>query len=93
MLPIASLDIDCCLTPAEREQLHEITLQKPLTNILSPVEDLKLASVKIDEFQELINAEKAKKYEHFKILTTTWGTIVITIVIFITCICCSCCCC
>ena len=37
--------------------------------------------------------KELKKYEHFTILTTTWGTIVITIVIFITCICCSCSCC
>jgi len=58
-------------------------LQKTLTNILWSVEDLKLASVKIDEVQELINPERAKKYEHFKILTTTWATIVLTIVIFI----------
>ena len=92
VLPVASVDTDCCLTSAEREQLHEIPLQKPLTNILSSVQDLKLASVKIDEVQELINAERAKKYEHFKILTTTWGTTVVTTVIFITCICCSCCC-
>jgi hypothetical protein len=67
VLPIASVDIDCCLTSAEREQLHEILLQKPLTNVLSSVEDLKIASVKIDEIQELINAEKSKHYEHFKI--------------------------
>jgi len=93
VLPIASVDTDCCLTQAEREQLHEIPLQKRLTNILSSVEDLKIANVKIDEIQELISAEKAKRYEHFKILTTTWGTIVITIVIFVTCICCSCSCC
>ena len=77
----------------EREQLHEIPLQKSLTNILSSVEDLKIARVKIDEIQELINAEKAKQYEHFKMLTSTWGTVIITIVIFVTCICCSCCCC
>jgi len=93
VLPIASVDLDCCLTQAEREQLHEIPLQKPLTNILSSMEDLKIAIVKIDEIQELINAEKAKQYEHFKMLTSTRGTIVLTIVIFVTCICCSCCCC
>jgi len=92
VLPLASVDIDCCLTQVEREQLHEIPLQKPLTNILSSVEDLKIASVKIDEIQELIHAEKAKRYEHFKILTTTWGTIVITTAIFISCICCCKCC-
>jgi len=93
VLPIASVDTDCRVTQAKREQLHEIPLQKPLRNILSYVEDLKIASVKIDENQELTNAEKAKRNEHFKILTTNWGTIVITIVIFVTRICFSCCCC
>ena len=57
------------------------------------VEDLRFASVKIDEIQDLINAEKAKQYELFKILTTTWGTVIITIVLFLTCLCCACCCC
>ena len=61
------MDIDRCLTPFERKQLHTIPMQKPLTNILSSVEDLRTDSVKIDEIQELINAEKAKQYEHFKI--------------------------
>jgi len=42
VLPMASVVFDCCLTQAEREQLHEILLQKPLTNILSSVEDVKL---------------------------------------------------
>ena len=92
VLPIASVDIDCCLTQAEREQLLEIPLQKLLTNVLSSLEDLKIASVKIDEIQQLINAENTKQYEHFKMLTTTWATVVITILIFVTCICCSCCC-
>ena len=57
MLPTASVDTDCCLTQAEREQLHEIPLQKTLTDVLSSVEDLKIASVNIGEIQELINAE------------------------------------
>jgi hypothetical protein len=64
-------------------------MQKPLTNILSSVEDLRIASVKIDEIQDLINTEKEKQYEHFKILTTTWVTVVITIVLFITYLCCA----
>ena len=92
VLPFVSVDIDCCLTTDEKEQLHEIPLQKPLTNILSSIEDLNIAGVKIDEVQKLIDAEKAKRYEHCQILTTTWGTVVISIIILITCICCSCCC-
>ena len=41
VLPVASVDIDCCLTQAASEQLHEIRLQKTLTNILPSVEDFK----------------------------------------------------
>jgi len=63
VLPIASVDIDCCLTQAERKQLHEIPLQKPLTIILSSVEVLKFASVKTDGIRELLYLEKAKRYD------------------------------
>jgi len=51
VLPLAPVDIDCCLTEYEREQLHEMPLQKSLTNILSSVEVLNLGSVKINEIQ------------------------------------------
>jgi len=62
-----------------------------LTNILSSVEDLKTTSVKIEDTQELNNAERAERFENFKVLTITWGTIVTSIVFFITLICCCCC--
>jgi hypothetical protein len=90
VLPLAPVDLDCCLTSQEKEQLSEISLDKPLTNILSSVEDLKIASVKIDEIQEMIHEEEKKEFEHF-LSVTTWGSVMLTIVIFITCICCSCC--
>jgi len=93
ILPLAPVDLDCCLTEYEKEQLHELPLRKPLKNFLSSVEDLNLARIKISEIQELIDKEQAKKYEHFKILTTTWGSVVLTIIVFIVSICCSCCCC
>ena len=76
----------------EREQLREISLDKPLTNILSSVEHLNLASVKINEIQYLINKEQAKRFEHFKVMSTTWGTAVLTIALFSVYICCLCCC-
>ena len=91
VLPLAPVDLDCCLTQYEQEQLHEIPLQKPLTNILSSVEDLNLASIKISEIQEMIDKEQTKKSEHFKILTTMWGSVVLTIIVFLLSICCSCC--
>ena len=36
------------------------------------VEDLRIVNVKIGEISDLINTEKVKQLEHFKILTTTW---------------------
>ena len=93
VLPLAPVDLDCCLTEHEREHLHEIPLQKPFTNILSSIEELNLASVKISEVQEMIDKEQTKRSEHFKILTSTWGSVVLTILMFILIICCSCCCC
>jgi hypothetical protein len=92
VLPLFSNDVDCCLTGYEEDQLHEIPLQKPLTNILSSVEDLNLASFKINDIQNLIDKEQAKRFEHFEILSTTWGTVILTIGLLIICICCSCCC-
>jgi len=34
VLPLAPVDLDCCLTEYERDQLHKIPLQKPVTNIV-----------------------------------------------------------
>jgi len=93
VLPLAPIDLDCCLSLHEKEPLNEISFYKPLTNILSSVGDLKFGSVKIDEIQDMIHGEEKKKFEHFSLYVTTWGSVMFTIVIFITSICSSCCCC
>jgi len=66
VLPLAPIDIDCCLTSFKKKQLHEIPLEKPHTNILSSGEDLNLAGVKINEIQDLIDREQTKRFEHLK---------------------------
>jgi hypothetical protein len=83
VLPLTPVDLDCCLSLEEKEQLNEISLNKPLTNILSSVEDLKIASVKIVEIQEMIQEKEKKKFEHFLLSLTTWGSVMLTIVSFI----------
>jgi hypothetical protein len=90
---LASVDLDCCLNEMEREQLHEIPLQKPLSNIMSSVDNLNLASMKISEVQDLIDKEQNKRFEHLKALTSTWGSVALTIVLMMSIVCCSCCCC
>jgi hypothetical protein len=89
VLPLAP--VDTRVSEYEREQFHELPLQKPLSNILPSVEDLNLASLKISKIQEMIDKEQAKKFVHFKILTTTWGSIMLTIIVFIVRIFCYCC--
>jgi hypothetical protein len=91
ILPMAPVDLDCCLTIQEKEQLSELPLNKPLSNILSSVEDLKVASVKIDEIQNMIHEEEKRKFEYLSMSLSTWGSVMASIVIFFTCICCSCC--
>jgi hypothetical protein len=93
VLPLAPIDLDCFLLIQEKEKLSEISLNKPLSNILSSVEDLKIASVKIDEIQGMIQEEQKEKFEHFSLSVTTWASVIMTTLIFVTCICCSCCCC
>jgi hypothetical protein len=39
------------------------------------VDELNLAGVKITELQDLIDKEQNKKYEHFKVLPSTWGSV------------------
>jgi hypothetical protein len=95
ILLLAWVDLECCLTEVERDQLQNFPLQEPLTNILSSLDELNMAGVKISEVQELIDKliNKTKKFEHFKTLTSTWGGILLIFIIFVICICCSCCCC
>ena len=75
---------------SENEKLREIPLQEPLTNILSSIEDLNNACVKINEIQDLIKQER--RSEHFKFLSTTWSSVVLTMVVMLTVISSSCCC-
>jgi hypothetical protein len=65
LFPLASVDLDCCLSLQEKEQLSEIPFNKPLTNILSSVEDLKIVCVKIDEIQEMITTKRRRNLNNF----------------------------
>jgi hypothetical protein len=93
VLPLTPIEPDCCLSLQEKEQLSEISLNKPLTNILSSVEDLNTASVKIDEIQDIIREEEKKKFEQLSLSLSTCASVMFSIVFFTTRVCCSCCCC
>jgi hypothetical protein len=89
VLLFAPTELDCCLSLQEKEQLSEIPLNKPSTNIFFSVEDEKLLMLKLTKFK--IDSRRKKKFEHFSLSVTTWGSKMLTILIFIVCICCFCC--
>jgi hypothetical protein len=60
---------------------------------LSSVEDLNIATVKIDEIQDMIHEEEKRKFECLSLSLSTWVSVMLSIIIFVACICCSCCCC
>lgn len=55
------------------------------------MEELNFASVKISELQKLIDKEKTKSFEHFKMLTSTLRSVLFTLQMFIVITFCSCC--
>jgi hypothetical protein len=76
----------------EKEKFKELPLQTPLVNI-SSLDDLRLASIKVDDVQNLIQEQELKHDETFYKIATSWGTTLGVISLIAIRICCSCCCC
>lgn len=62
ILPLPTLDIDCCITIHEQEKIKDIPLSIPLNNILSSVNDLNIAGYRVEEVTKLI--EEREKQSH-----------------------------
>jgi len=54
IIPPLSLDYDCCLFETKNTKLNNIHLDLPLRNIVNRLEDLRLASHKVEEVDRLI---------------------------------------
>jgi hypothetical protein len=59
---------------------------------MSSVDDLRVASTKTEEVQQLIKEQESKSSQNFYVAATSWGTAFGMICLLIVCICCSCCC-
>lgn len=94
IIPIPSIDFDCCIAIQDQSYLDKIELNLPISNILSHSDELKITSHKIDEVNDLINDEKWKIEHSEKLHYTSWLTTfgILTLVAIIG-TCCSCCCC
>ena len=60
IIPPLSLDYDCCLFETKNTKLNNIHLDLPLRNIVNRLEDLRLASHKVEEVDRLIAEQEWK---------------------------------
>jgi hypothetical protein len=90
-IPSAPVNFDCCLEDVERVNFEELPLHVPLANVMSNMDDLRVASMKAEEIEQMIKDQEAKHNQNLYLMATSWGTTLVTIFIVATCICCSCC--
>jgi hypothetical protein len=92
-VPTIPLDFDCCLTFEKAKEFEEIPLSVPLSNILASADDLRLASHKVDEVEQMIKEQKMKDYSQWYTHVISWSTIVSFILLNVFSCRCFCCCC
>jgi hypothetical protein len=92
-IPVAPIYFDCCFEDLKEINLEQLLLQLPLENIISSVDDLRVAIVKVDEIQDMIKGQELKHSQNLYMIATSWGSVIGSICMFILCMCCSCCCC
>jgi hypothetical protein len=92
-VPVAPVNFDCCFQDVKDVKFEELPLHVPLVNIMSSIDDLRLASLKVDDVQQLIKEQEMKDNQNLYVVATSWGTVLGTLTLISICICCSCCCC
>jgi hypothetical protein len=97
IIPSLSLEFDCCKTQGKNVKLDDIHLDLPLKNIVNHLDDLRVASHKVEEVEKLISDQEWKiKHSdvdyHLSFLYYV-GMITTSIVMVIFCYCCCCKCC
>jgi hypothetical protein len=97
IIPSLSLDYDCCAPGRKLRKLNDTHLDLPLRNIVNHLEDLRLASHKVEEVDRL-NSEQEWKIRQSKfdshlsfLLYVGMVTISLAMIIFCYCCCCECC--
>lgn len=91
--PSISINYDCCIEAEKATKISQLKVDVPLNNIMNSVDDLKIASIKIEEVDQLIKEqEKKTDYSRYLIHASSWLGVVGSTAIFLLCTCCCCCC-
>ena len=60
IIPSLSLEFDCCMSEGKTAKLDNIQLELPMKSIVNSLEDLWLASHKVEEVDRLISEQESK---------------------------------
>jgi hypothetical protein len=94
IIPPISLEYDCCLPEKGSTKLSQIHLDLPIKNVVKHLDDLRVASYKVDEVEKII-LEQEWKLKHsnmnYKLSILSYFGMITTCLILIL-FCCCCCC-
>jgi hypothetical protein len=91
-VPSVPVNFDCCFENIDDVEFQDLPLHVPLVNIMSSIDDLRVAGMKVVEVEQLIKKQKLKSDQNFYNIATSWGTAFGMSSLLIICICCSRCC-
>jgi hypothetical protein len=92
-MPSVPINFDNCFEDSITVPLEKIPLHIPLVNVMSSADDLRIASVKASEINEMIREQEQKFNQNFYDIVTSKWSIMGTLTLFFVSILCSCCCC
>jgi len=97
IIPPMSLEYDCCGSINKNFKLNELHLHVPLRSVAGSLDDLKVASHRVEDIEKL-NFEQEQKVKHSTVdsqlsflLYVGMATTGLTLVCFSYCCCCKCC--
>jgi hypothetical protein len=92
-VPSAIINFDNCFEDVKKDQFENLPLHTPLVNVMSSVDDLRMASLKAEEIQQLIKEQEIKHNQNiYNMITSKWSILGTTSVIFMIILCSFCCC-
>ena len=93
VIPPLSLSYDCCLDWNVAETVNSMKIDTHLNHIVNNIEDLKYASHKVQEVENLLSEEEWKQKQSERVYNLSFMSIIglVAIVLILCCYCCKCC--
>jgi hypothetical protein len=90
--PSAPINLDDCFENTKKVPFKNLPIHTPMVNVMSSIDDLKFASMKADEIQQLIRELEMKQEQKlYKFMTSQWSILgTESLFLLVICICCCC---